>query len=546
MNRQQKKARSKRKLKKKLKGLFSGSPLYDLLRTFEKAPDQWTARYILIASAIILRSAVGLGHYLGEGQKPINGDFEAQRHWMELTISLPTSQWYFYDLQYWGLDYPPLTAFHLYILGKVGSYINPEWFAFVSSRGIENPGIKTFMRVSSIVSELVFYVPALFEIISLVGRKLSLNQMDRIIITTLIMCQPALILIDHGHFQYNSVMLGFFLHSLAELIKGNYLFASIWFITSINFKQMALYYAPCIFAFLLAKSFSNIFDLGPKWSFYKLILSGDLGRLLSLGLVVIGTNILILFPFIYSATSYADSLNILKQIFIRVFPLERGLFEDKVANFWCTANVFIKFKNIFSTDELAHISLLATFASIIPATLILAYKIVFNKDFRKKSDSAKPVVAVLYSFSATAWGFYLFSYLVHEKTVLVPLLPSTLLYLLNDRDITSITLWINNVATFSMWPLLKKESLILQYFVILFLSNWLIGAFQTCILFPKNRIWRLVTCLSYLSILAAHSVDFYYAPPPQFPDLWVIVNTTLSFGCFFIFWVWLIYRLYML
>jgi hypothetical protein len=32
------------------------------------------------------------------------GDFEAQRHWMEITQHLPLSQWYFHDLPYWGLD----------------------------------------------------------------------------------------------------------------------------------------------------------------------------------------------------------------------------------------------------------------------------------------------------------------------------------------------------------------------------------------------------------------------------------------------------------
>lgn len=48
----------------------------------------------------------------------MHGDFEAQRHWMELTTNLPISRWYFYDLQYWGLDYPPLTAYHSWVLGK--------------------------------------------------------------------------------------------------------------------------------------------------------------------------------------------------------------------------------------------------------------------------------------------------------------------------------------------------------------------------------------------------------------------------------------------
>ena len=38
---------------------------------------------------------------------------------MELTNHLPTRQWYTYDLQYWGLDYPPLTAYHSWLCGKM-------------------------------------------------------------------------------------------------------------------------------------------------------------------------------------------------------------------------------------------------------------------------------------------------------------------------------------------------------------------------------------------------------------------------------------------
>jgi hypothetical protein len=45
------------------------------------------------------------------------GDYEAQRHWMELTLHLPLREWYTYDLQYWGLDYPPLTAYTSWACG---------------------------------------------------------------------------------------------------------------------------------------------------------------------------------------------------------------------------------------------------------------------------------------------------------------------------------------------------------------------------------------------------------------------------------------------
>lgn len=64
------------------------------------------------------RKLFDLGHS-GYGTPPMFGDYEAQRHWMELTIHLPVQQWYRYDLQYWGLDYPPLTAYVSWICGKM-------------------------------------------------------------------------------------------------------------------------------------------------------------------------------------------------------------------------------------------------------------------------------------------------------------------------------------------------------------------------------------------------------------------------------------------
>ena len=56
---------------------------------------------------------------LGQNAPPMFGDYEAQRHWMELTVHLPMKQWYTYDLPYWGLDYPPLTAYISWLCGIV-------------------------------------------------------------------------------------------------------------------------------------------------------------------------------------------------------------------------------------------------------------------------------------------------------------------------------------------------------------------------------------------------------------------------------------------
>jgi alpha-1,3-glucosyltransferase len=47
------------------------------------------------------------------------GDLEAQRHWMEVTLHLPLKEWYYYDTQWWGLDYPPLTAYVSLLFAKL-------------------------------------------------------------------------------------------------------------------------------------------------------------------------------------------------------------------------------------------------------------------------------------------------------------------------------------------------------------------------------------------------------------------------------------------
>jgi hypothetical protein len=50
------------------------------------------------------------------------GDYEAQRHWMELSLHTPVEEWYINtaanNLSYWGLDYPPLSAYQSYVYGK--------------------------------------------------------------------------------------------------------------------------------------------------------------------------------------------------------------------------------------------------------------------------------------------------------------------------------------------------------------------------------------------------------------------------------------------
>ena len=58
----------------------------------------------VVLFCLLVRWCVGLEGYSGQGTPPMFGDYEAQRHWMEITINLPPAAWYVQgtdnDLQY--------------------------------------------------------------------------------------------------------------------------------------------------------------------------------------------------------------------------------------------------------------------------------------------------------------------------------------------------------------------------------------------------------------------------------------------------------------
>ncbi len=66
---------------------------------------------------------------------------------------------------------------------------------------------------------------------------------------------------------------------------------------------------------------------------------------------------------------------------------------------------------------------------------------------------------LLLCMASSAFAFFLFSYQVHEKSILLPLLPVTML----APDLPVLASWLPAVAAFSMYPLLKKDNLSLAY-----------------------------------------------------------------------------------
>ena len=161
-----------------------------------------------VVAALALRGCVGLHGYSGEGAPPMHGDFEAQRHWMEVTVSLPPADWYRHsadnDLQYWGLDYPPLSAHLSWLIGHIARRIHPPLVALHASRGHESMATRAFMRNTVVVCDAAVFFPAAL----LCARHGMSPGGSRMRFLLQLLSVPAFVLIDHGHFQYNCVSLG--------------------------------------------------------------------------------------------------------------------------------------------------------------------------------------------------------------------------------------------------------------------------------------------------------------------------------------------------
>lgn len=173
---------------------------------------------------------------------------------------------------------------------------------------------------------------------------------DSLAAMLIILMQPCLLLIDYGHFQYNCISLALALWGIVGVTNNWDLFGAVAFSLAINYKQMELYHALPFFCYLLGKS------CHPRKE-----LIGVISGVIKLGVVVVSVFLVCWIPFYI-----ADGTQGLLHVLTRIFPVNRGLFEDKVASFWCAVSVIVKMKT-FSIPLLLKISLVFTLVSALPS-----------------------------------------------------------------------------------------------------------------------------------------------------------------------------------
>jgi len=479
--------------------------------------DDVLPRVLSVFAAVIVRWAVSLHGYSGYGKAPMFGDYEAQRHWMEITVNLPIDSWYRNstdnDLLYWGLDYPPLTAYHSYFNGKLAESINSSWNALHASRGLEDQIHKIFMRFTVIASDLFLYIPLI--VVFYLKNKSFVGNISENCLSLSFLCalmDPGLTLIDHGHFQYNSVSLGLALWAVYAISHQRPFTASALFCLALNYKQMELYHSIPFFIYLLKQCYQqkNIFS-----QFLMLV---------KLGLVVVITFLFAWAPFLLSS-DYEG----LMQIVRRIFPFNRGLFEDKVGNIWCSLQPILRLKEVTNQSRIVSMCLTTTVLSLLPDVYLLW-----------RSATPRNLLLALVS---TSLSFFLCSYHVHEKSILLATAPASLLLLHHPR----IMGWFMVIATGSMFPLLHKDGLTLPVLslslLFLLLLHMLIdersGDDPVVMVTDKLRLRAfhvsVLATLSVFGMVVLCGLHLAVTPPPRYPDLFTYLIAVYSCAHFLFF-----------
>ncbi|NXC66993.1 ALG6 glucosyltransferase, partial [Anhinga anhinga] len=492
--------------------------------------EKWSLMTITVLLALTVRWTVSLGSYSGAGKPPMYGDYEAQRHWQEVTYNLPIRQWYFNtsdnNLLYWGLDYPPLTAYHSFVCAYIAKLINPDWIALHTSRGYESQPHKLFMRTTVFVADLLVYIPAVvLYCFSL--KETSTKKKASIWVALCILLYPGLILIDHGHFQY-PLSLGFALWGVLYLSYDWDLLGSVAFCLALNYKQMELYHSLPFFCYLLGKCFKK----------------GLKGKGLVLLTKIAGTVVV---SFAVCWLPFSTDMEQIMQVLRRLFPIDRGFFffpfQDKVANIWCSLSVLIKIKNIVSPQTQLKLSFAVTFLSLLPTCI----KLTVQPSLR----------GFKFALVSCALSFFLFSFQVHEKSILLASVPVCLII----NEIPFMATWFLLVSTFSMLPLLLKDGLLLPYAVTMlaFLSvcvasfsifektsvedlqlkpfslslKGYVSWFKSFPKIVRSLFLLSVTLMGVLSVLSAAA-----RPPQGLPDLFPVSVSIISCLHFLLFLVY--------
>ncbi|KAG6476542.1 hypothetical protein ZIOFF_065784 [Zingiber officinale] len=372
-------------------------------------------------------------------------DIQVQKAQLEIGEMLPLSKFSFGGHATWNQAYPQLLCYIIYLLSILRCGVDVGGGSV--RQGSPDPVVPQHrLRSASPLARphLQRSPPAL--VLRYIGS-LLLPIARRSIVLVLLLWSPALLIVDHIHFQYNGYLLGILLLSLSFLEEGRDLAAGIAFSVLICSKHLFLIAAPLYFVYLLRH-----YCRGSLWK--------ASGRFLIMGGVVGAVFVAAFGPFFY----YGQ----IQQVLSRLFPFGRGLCHAYWApNFWVFYIVIDKLLAVvlsklgfdipspeasFTGGLVGNSSHFAVLPQVTPlitfVTVLLSMSPCLIKAFQK--PQAKHLIRwVAYAFTC---GF-MFGWHVHEKASLHFTIPLAVISVDSLNDARHYFL-LSIVSCYSMFPLL--------------------------------------------------------------------------------------------
>ncbi|KAI9930452.1 hypothetical protein ASPWEDRAFT_461471 [Aspergillus wentii DTO 134E9] len=373
-------------------------------------------------------------------------DFEVHRNWLAITNSLPVKEWYYEKTSEWTLDYPPFFAAFEWIMSQAARYADPAMLV-VNNLNYDSWQTVYFQRTTVILTELVL-VYALSKFINSVPQQ---NKHLAHIAGLSILLSPGLLIIDHIHFQYNGFLYGILILSIVLARKqSTLLYSGISFAILLCLKHIYLYLALAYFVYLL-----RAYCLDPKSVFRP-----RFGNAFKLGLGVLGVFGIAFGPFTH--------WNQLFQLKDRLFPFSRGLchaywapniwamysFTDRVliplaprlglrVNHDALSSVTRGLVGDTSFAILPEVTKEHTFALTFIFQLLPLVKLWFRPDWE----------TFVGAITLCGYASFLFGWHVHEKAILLIIIPFSLIAL-KDRRYFSAFRPLAVAGHVSLFPLL--------------------------------------------------------------------------------------------
>lgn len=271
------------------------------------------------------------------------------------------------------------------------------------------------------------------------------------VIALSVLLSPGFLIVDHIHFQYNSMMYGILIFSISlARTDSGLLYSGILFAILLCFKHIYLYLAPAYFVYLLRAyclSRTNVFR-------------PQMFNIIKLGLSVVAVFAIAFGPFVYWGQ--------LEQLKSRLFPFSRGLCHAYWApNVWAiysfTDRVLIAAAPYLKltvdpgalesvTRGLVGDSSFAVLPNINPQQcfgLTLAFQVLALTRLWLKPTWETFVGAL----TLCGYASFLFGWHVHEKAILLVIIPFSLIAL-KDRSYLASFRPLAVAGYISLFPLL--------------------------------------------------------------------------------------------